>query len=184
VLLFAGEQLVASKPEEHKVTSWAGVHEGKKSNVPATWDDMQKQGVLYGDGHHSLPVVVTETTVSPRSAKLASVIKTSKASGAAGHQSAVVPLSPAKEKALNEIEAMFGEDVKFDDMIKKNPRGQAQEIETRNRAQMEQKLQQKKTRQHLGPPVATAAGPPPEVIPSRQINHVLPTTVGGLRVVK
>ncbi len=118
-----GEQLLEEREPEAKVKTWGATHAVKVSEVPATWDEMQRSGVLYGDGHAHVPVVVTETTVSPRKGAGVTQARRSDNPAAAavarGHQSSAVKPDPARDKALLEIEAMFGEDAQFDEIAAK-----------------------------------------------------------------
>ncbi len=170
-----GEAMVEAKPSGG-MTTWGGLHAAPKSNVPETWEEMQKAGSLYGDGHHHTPVVVTNSSTKSNYNHHPAVINRP-------IQSTVQKPDPVRDKTLEEIESMFGEDAKYDDVIAKSPRAQAEAVMARNKVAVEQKLAKQKM--HLSPrnaPVATAPNQPG--IPTAKINSVLPETRGGLRVVK
>jgi hypothetical protein len=178
-----GEQSAPAKPEEPKVKTWSGVHAAPKSNVPSTWEEMQHSGVLYGDGHQHQPVVVTSTEHTKPAIRL---VNNSNNVYRAPPQNTAPKPDPARDRALEEIDAMYGEDAKFDDIIAKSPRQQAEIVQARNKAAIEKKLAEKHRKsaeKSQTPKVATAA-PQPGPVPSAKINSVLPETRGGLRVVK
>lgn len=107
--LAAGEQLVSPRPEEAKVKTWSKVHASPHFNVPSNWEDLQQSGVLYGDHHHE-PTVVLSTDSSGR--------KASTGAAAPQHynnkppQPVVAKPNPERDKALLEIETLFGEEAK------------------------------------------------------------------------
>ena len=182
VRLECGEQLPEERQPEHKVKTWGATHAVETAKVPQTWDEMQRSGVLYGDGHHPLPVVVVtgSEVVSPRKQQTLLGEQVQK-SGPGPIQSSAPKPDPARERALLEIESVFGEETKFEAVAAKAPSPRQAEPPPLSPRGSSGAASSGQTAQSPRKAVATAARP---VVPTQQINAALPQSVGGLRIVK
>jgi hypothetical protein len=181
VRLECGDQLLEDRQPEAKVKTWASTHAMRAPEVPATWEEMQRAGVLYGDGHHTPGVVVTGSEVVAKPGGAAR--KASAPYALHPIQSSAPKPNPERDRALLEIESMFGEETKFDTVAAKAPTPR-QTAEPSPRGKNDSPRQATQAVQSPRKQVAAVARP---VVPphhQQQINAALPQSLGGLRVVK